>query len=90
MNLIPTIMPISDLRKDAAAIIKRVIETGEPAFITQRGRAAAVILSNEAYSKTMRELGILRAIAEGEADIARGATRSMEDVFAALDRAAEP
>ena len=45
MGKIPDIVPISDLRKDAAAVLKRVRSSREPVIITQRGRASAVMLS---------------------------------------------
>ena len=42
MNSIPNIIPISDLRQDAAAVIKSANTQDEPVVITQRGRASAV------------------------------------------------
>jgi prevent-host-death family protein len=45
MSPLPSIVPISDLRQDAAGIIKRVVATDEPVVITQRGRASAVLVS---------------------------------------------
>ncbi|MGD0887028.1 MAG: type II toxin-antitoxin system Phd/YefM family antitoxin [Thermodesulfovibrionales bacterium] len=40
MVKIPNIVPITDLRQDATAIVKRVRKSREPIIITQRGRAA--------------------------------------------------
>ena len=37
MAAIPNIVPISDLRQDASGLVKRVIDSREPVFITQRG-----------------------------------------------------
>ncbi len=42
MSVMPTIVPISELRQDASAIIKRASSSGDPVFITQHGRASAV------------------------------------------------
>lgn len=47
MVKIPNIVPITDLRQDATAIIKRMVKLREPLIITQRGRAAAVMVSIE-------------------------------------------
>lgn len=69
---IPDIAPITDLRQDATNLVNRVCESGDPVYITQRGRASAVLLSVEAYQKTLRELEILRLLARGEQDSARG------------------
>ena len=47
MDKIPNIVPITDLRQDATAIVRRVTKLREPFIITQRGRAAAVMVSIE-------------------------------------------
>ena len=60
MATVPDIVPISDLRQDAAGVVKRASETQEPVFITQRGRPAAVMLSTQRYARTQHELEILR------------------------------
>ena len=81
MTYIPSIIPISELRQDTAAIIKKTKATQEPVFITQRGRATAVLVSADAYERTQYELGMLRAIARGEAEAASGKGVDIETVF---------
>ena len=49
MGKVSNIIPITDLRQDAAGVLKRVKGTNEPVIITQRGRAAAVMMSTDAY-----------------------------------------
>jgi len=51
MAKVPDIIPITDLRQDAAAALKRLRSSKQPVVITQRGRAAAVLLSLEAYER---------------------------------------
>ena len=43
------IIPISDLQTKAKQYVEQVKETDQPVVITQRGRAAAVLVSYEAY-----------------------------------------
>ncbi|MBI4679398.1 MAG: type II toxin-antitoxin system Phd/YefM family antitoxin [Elusimicrobia bacterium] len=43
------IIPISDLQSKARLYVDQVRRTEEPVVITQRGRAAAVLVSYEAY-----------------------------------------
>lgn len=43
------IIPISDLQTKAKKYVEQVKETDQPVVITQRGRAAAVLVSYEAY-----------------------------------------
>jgi len=82
MATLPVIIPISDLRQDAAGVIKRVVASDEPVVITQRGRATAVLVSAEAYERTQHENEILRVLARGDAEVAAGSGRDAEDVMA--------
>jgi len=43
------IIPISDLQSKAKKYVEQVKETDQPVIITQRGRAAAVLVSVESY-----------------------------------------
>jgi prevent-host-death family protein len=43
------IIPISDLQSKAKQYVEQVRDTDQPVVITQRGRAAAVLVSYEAY-----------------------------------------
>jgi len=78
----PKIIPISDLRQDASGVIKRISASREPLFITQRGRAAAVMVSMKEYENTQHELEILRLLARGEKEIEAGVGFSLEEVMA--------
>ena len=82
MSSLPAIIPISDLRQDAAGIIRRVAASDEPVVITQRGRASAVLVSADAYERTQHENEILRMLARGDAEIAAGIGRDAVDVMA--------
>lgn len=82
MTPLPAIIPISDLRQDAAGVIRRVVASDAPVVITQRGRAAAVLVSAEAYERTQHENELLRALARGDAEIAAGLGRDADDVMA--------
>ncbi len=57
---IPEIHPISDLARDARALIERVRRRQEPIVITQRGRDVAVLLPVELYREMER--GYVRKI----------------------------
>ncbi len=85
MRGVPTIVPISDLRQDASGIVKRASASGEPVFITQRGRASAVLVSAGSYERTQNELAVLRLLVRGEADIAAGVGYDLDVVMAEAD-----
>lgn len=85
MSNTPKIIPISDLRQDASGIIKRVAASRAPLFITQRGRAAAVMVSMKEYEETQHELEILRLLARGEKEVEAGVGFDLESVLAEAD-----
>jgi prevent-host-death family protein len=85
MAKIPNIIPITDLRQDATSIVKRVTASGEPLVITKRGRAAAVMVSMEAYKDSQHELEILRLLARGEKEIEAGKGYDLDAVLAEAD-----
>jgi len=86
MSALPDIVPITDLRQDAAGVIKRTADSEAPVFITQRGRAAAVLVSAKAYQRTQHELEILRALARGEAEVEAGVGHDLDVVLAEADK----
>jgi len=82
---IPDIIPVTDLRKDAAAILKKLQGSVGPLVVTQRGRAIAVILSIDAYEKSEHERELLKILAMGEKEIARGEGFSLASVMKEAD-----
>ena len=86
MAKLPEIVPITDLRQDSSAVLERVRASRQPLIITQRGRAAAVLLSVEEYERTENERQILMLLARGEKEIADGDGHDLEGVLAEADR----
>jgi prevent-host-death family protein len=85
MGKIPDIVPISDIRQNAARVLKGVRAAGGPIVITQRGRASAVMLSIEDYERAERERRILLEIARGEKEISKGIGHDLDAVLAEAD-----
>ena len=85
MGKLLNILPISDLRQDAAKILKKLRDNQEPIIITQRGRAAAVIIGFEAYEKAVHDTEILRLLAKGEKEIEIGEGYDLCTVLAEAD-----
>ncbi len=82
----PRIIPISDLRQNASGVVKSVSSSREPVFITQRGRAAAVMVSMEVYKSVQNEMDILRLLAKGEKELAAGLGHDLDEVLKEADR----
>ena len=85
MTKIPDIVPVSDFRQDAAAVLRRLQSGTGPLVLTQRGRAVAVMQSIDAYEKLERERELLRLLAAGEREIAAGEGSSLADVMKEAD-----
>ena len=85
MGELSNISPVSDMRQDAAKVLRRLKESGKPIVITQRGRAAAVMLSVEAFEQSERDKELLRLLAKGEREIEAGEGYDLDTVLAEGD-----
>ncbi len=86
MARLPDIVPVTDLRQNSAEVLERVRSSAEPIVITQRGRAAAVLIRVEDYERRERESEVLQALIRGERQIVEGKTVPLDDVFEEIDR----
>jgi len=85
MARIPEVIPVTDLRQDAAAVLRRVRGRKQPLIITQRGRAAAVMLSLDAYERGEHERQLLLLLARGEQELVAGKGHDLDSVLAEAD-----
>ncbi len=78
------IRPVSDLRNKFPDI-ERIVNTGEPVYLTKNGYGAMVVLSLEEYSKLTD--GVEVALDKADKFAAEGTVRmSHEEVFGNLRR----
>jgi len=82
MGKLLNIIPVSDLRQDAAKVLKQLKNSKEPLIITQRGRAAAVMQSVEAFEQSEHDKELLRLLAKGEREIGTGEGYDLKAVLA--------
>jgi prevent-host-death family protein len=85
MGKLSNIIPVSDLRKGAAKLLKQLQNNKEPLIITQRGRATAVIIGVDAYEKSEQEKELLRLLAKGDREIEIGEGYDLDTVLADAD-----
>jgi prevent-host-death family protein len=85
MGKLLNIIPVSDLRQDAARILKNLRNNKEPLIITQRGRAAAVMIDVQTYEKSEYEKEILLLLAKGEREIEIGDGYDLDSVLSEAD-----
>lgn len=80
----PTILPVTEVRKRLTGVIERASSKGEPVFITRHGRSLAVLLSTAQYEAlTKRQTAGASAewYALSQASLARVWDHPDEDVY---------
>jgi len=85
MGRLTNMIPVSDLRQNTAKILKQLNKNPDPLVITQRGRAAAILIGVEAYEKYEHDREILRLLANGEKEIESGEGYDLATILAEAD-----
>ncbi len=85
MGKILNIIPVSDLRQNAAKILKQLKDSNEPFIITQRGRATAVMQSVETFEQSEHDKKLLRLLVKGERELEIGEGYDLEAVLDEAD-----
>ncbi len=80
------VKPVSYLKAHAAEVIRHVQEVREPVIVTQNGEAKAVLQDIASYEEDRETLALLKILALGNDQVARGETRAAEAVFSDLRR----
>jgi prevent-host-death family protein len=78
------IKPISYLKANAAEILDKLAERGEPLLITQNGEARAVIQDVASYEATQETLALLKILALGNREVEEGRVRPVANVVRRL------
>ena len=76
------IKPISYLKANAAEVLQELTDQRQPMVITQNGEAKAVIQDVASYEQTQETLALLKILALGNQQIARGRVKPLADVAA--------
>jgi prevent-host-death family protein len=91
MRLTEDLVPINEFRASLADWLQHLEETGRPVVLTQRGRAAAVLVRPEMLDQLEEERAVVKMVLRGLREIAEGEVAPDEqvwkDVDAAIDRA---
>ena len=73
----PTVLPVTELQRNTAALTDEAMRTKEPIYLTRRGKAAVVLLDAAEYD---REMSYRKAIIEREKSVYVGITRGHEEL----------
>jgi len=85
MGKLSNIIPVSDLRQNAAKLLKQLQKSSDPLIVTQRGRASAIIIGVDAYEESEHEKELLRLLVRGDREIENGQGYDLDTVLAEAD-----
>jgi prevent-host-death family protein len=77
---------VSYVKAHLAEVIDGVRRSHDPLVITQNGANTAVLVDHDTYQRTRQALALLKIVAMGESDIAKGRVVSQDEVFRSLKR----
>lgn len=86
MQLTNQIQPVSYLKANAAAILRKIQRDQKPLIITQNGKATAVLQDLASFEQTQETLALLKILALGEAQIKAGDYVPAAEAFAKIRR----
>ena len=85
MGMVDDIKPVTYLKARAADLLEQVNQTRRPVIITQNGEPRAVLQDPQSYEETRDALGMLKLLAQGEAEVREGRVKDQDQVFADLE-----
>jgi prevent-host-death family protein len=87
LSLTEDIKSVSEFKKQIREVFTQLHRTGRPVVITVNGRPDVVLLDAAVFERKLSALNLQPLLAEGEADIAAGRTRSARAAVRAIRRA---
>jgi prevent-host-death family protein len=81
------IKPITYLKNRTAELVREVNEEGRTITITQNGEAKVVVMDVDTYDRWRSAMALLKALAQGEADVDAGRTVKQVEAFRRARRA---
>lgn len=86
VKLSENFVPVSELKSQAAAWLRRIAETGAPVVVTQNGRPAGVLLSPRSFDELTQQARFVASVEAGLADADAGRVHSHTAVARKLKR----
>jgi prevent-host-death family protein len=80
------IVPVSEFKSKAAQWLRRLAKGKQTLIITQKGKAACVVLSPAAFDELTERARFVEAVEQGLADVQSGRVSSHESVVAEISR----
>jgi len=84
MGLRKNIRPVTYLKTRAAELLSQVNESRRPVVITQNGEPKGVLQDPESYERMRDAIGMMKLLAQGEADVRAGKAVDQDRLFSEL------
>ncbi len=84
-SLAQDLVPINEFRSNLKSWLERV-EEGRSVVVTQRGKAAAVVVSPESLDEAEEERSFMRAVVRGLRDVEAGEVLADDEVWGELEQ----
>lgn len=80
MDVTTSVEPVTNLKSQSAALIRKAHRTGQPIIITQNGKPSAVLIDVEIYQRQRNALLLLKICVQGDQDYHAGRVLDHENV----------
>ncbi len=80
------LVPVNELRANLASVLKKVEETRHPVVITQRGRAAAVLLHPDELDELAEQRELVQKVLRGLSESEAGELVDDDDVWSEIEQ----
>jgi prevent-host-death family protein len=74
------VRPITELKNRTKALLREVVESGQPVVITQNGKPQVVVMDAAEHDRLQDTLALLKLLAQSVDSLARTRTSSSADV----------
>ncbi len=85
VRLSTDLVPVNEFRANLATWLDQPRQTGRPVILTQRGKAAAVLVSPKMLDELEERRAIVTEVIEGLSQVAAGEVVDDEDVWAEVE-----
>lgn len=79
------LVPVNEFRSNMASYLQKLAESGRPVVLTQRGRAAAVLIDPAMMDEFEESREVVRKVVRGLEDGVAGRTVDSDALFAELE-----
>lgn len=78
--MLPTIVPVTEVKRNAAQVLDQLRQDRNPVLITEHGRAAAVLLDVGSYEELLKRADILDRLTQLQPQITKTFTAMWGDL----------